>query len=312
MKKVLIIISNIAILLVAGFYFLVGGEKQVDLEKKAMASINIKLKLAKIISKTWRQGISNDYLNKCSLGDHNTQSSRCSTEALICFYKNSPLVLENKKYQLKVLKEDLINTYIEIGSYKFILEKKCHTRFLPKRIYSAGAVNYQKDIWDNFHEDVYIDKYYITNKEVLLWNNKLKIKNDLNPNTSLTLDQKKKFCHDKKMKLLQSRYLDAASFLPLRDSKTGYIYKFNSPFNKTNRVSRNCDVIFDKKCGVFNNYKDYAVSWVGINHVLGSIDEIIDNKIDPRYSLKQASLLSLGRKVLGDRVKGAFRCMASY
>ena len=171
-------------------------------------------------------------------------------------------------------------------TFSLKLENHCHEKILPKNNYMAGTKSSQDYIWDNYLYNIYIDKYYVSSVDLLQ-----NIEMDLSrPITDISLDKMKKYCQENGKILLESRYFDAATFYP---SANKVIYKHPFPWTKAHKSfltdkeklkSGDCLNAYVKGCEKFesfNNYKDYSISWIGINHSLGSQPEVFRNSAYP-------------------------------
>ena len=262
------------------------------------------------------------------------------TEALVHsdFYKCNPLLLKcffenSKKIEIKKLKFDFdsftfdrrLRPIVRLKqgqqSYSLKMNYSCTDTYLPQKFYSAGSKN-QNFRWDNFYQDVYIDKNYISNLMVGLWNKK-KYEDLYKPNTSLTLNEKKNYCQTLGKQLLESRYLDAASYYP--EQKEGYFYKHPYPWTKQRprlkeKIKKSdCANIYSKECESIRPYQFYeplSITWMGISNALGNYPEVIENKFIKGQNLMPSSFNYLWndkRNRIGVREplksKGAFRCM---
>jgi hypothetical protein len=93
--------------------------------------------------------------------------------------------------------------------------------------------------------------------------------------------------------------LDAASYFP---SKNQAVFKHFFPWTKKRKSflttndklskanCRNTYVLGCEKFLNFNNYESFAVSWMGINHALGSYMESVSNDFQPKANLKVSNL----------------------
>jgi len=227
----------------------------------------------------------------------------CNPTYLNCFLEQKKIskqfvfLKKNNNYIGKVntgttvVVKDTLNSRV----FSVLLENHCHEKFLPKNNYMAGSQISDEYKWDNFLYDIYIDKYYVSI-------------NDLKPNsdkdlsqatTDITLSAMKNFCESKGNILLENRYFDAATFYP---SSNKVIYKHPYPWTKSrksflseggNIKVGNCQNAFVKGCieyVPFHNKSGLSLSWIGIDHSLGSLPEVFRNTFNPRANLKVSSL----------------------
>lgn len=196
------------------------------------------------------------------------------------------------------------------------LHNTCSDLYLPHGIYSAGTVDESRDTWDNFGQKIYIDKYYVTKKDVNEWieAKKLNRKRVLDPMwlpfpaTDLTEKERIGYCAFRGKQLLDSRVLDAASFIP--DPKVnsgGKVYK--SPYhwtkgkresflfqartqNKTQLSVADCNKAYVASCqrkSMAVHFPADAVTWMGMKYPLGFYPEFIVNHFHPEYNLVPSS-----------------------
>jgi len=201
-------------------------------------------------------------------------------------------------------------------SVEIYLEDSCNDTYLPKRIYAIAPYDENKVHlewkWDNFDEHIFIDKNYVTFRDIKDWVDfdhffsDFKIKNSIPaeaallaaPATGLSIEQAKRYCHFRGKKLLQSRVLDAASFHPVALRKTKRSVIFRGPFpwsyeRKNSQIykywhdqipfdQKLCAKIFTKECFIKDRFPfpiEVSASWIGIFNVLGGYAEILDNKL---------------------------------
>lgn len=272
--------------------------------------------------------------------------TRCNPGFLQCLYlqKSSPLhnlkfERENSKLKFELVPYEnnkiykVISRQISSGSFlptygielklkatnypkfsmKFILEDSCHNTFLPQRKYAYGKEN-KKEIleWDNFDQNIFVDKFLVSNREIKEFNETLSRdfifdpKNLSYPATKLSFKQMKEYCAFRSKELLMAHIYDAASFLPtdLEDVepikvKRGPLYwtkDIKTSFLKDrNKVQVNqdiCNLIYSKDCLKNYNYDPYFTnsSWMGINNSLGGPLEAFYNPIEPDKNLKLSSI----------------------
>lgn len=177
----------------------------------------------------------------------------------------------------------------------------CRDVYLPKKKYSAGSRKRQNFIWDNLDENVYIDKYYVSNYDVREWKKRLnlplsKMEKKLPlfaPNTTLTAKEKQKYCFASNRKVLESRYFDAASYIPNKKQNPKMIKKFPYHWTKKRSVKKfDCFDVYYKGCESKRSFKFFeglSTSWMGIDYVLGGYMEYLPNKFDATKNLKVSS-----------------------
>jgi len=213
-------------------------------------------------------------------------------------------------------------------SIDIFLEDSCNEAYLPKRVYAIGPFDENKIHlewkWDNFEQEIFVDKNYISFRELKDWINydlffPDKILEDLIPNekielsapaTGLSIEQMSRYCNFRGKELLHSRVFDAASFHPVNlqarkrevvfrgpfpwsyERKDSEIYKFweneDSEFDK-----RTCSKIITKEC-IKDNTRAFplesAPTWIGIFNSLGGYGEVVINKLTPEDNVHPSSI----------------------
>ncbi|MBD66351.1 MAG: hypothetical protein CME62_14165 [Halobacteriovoraceae bacterium] len=272
-----------------------------------------------------------------------------TTAELACNYSFIECLLDHdERYKHEEMTSQDYAQYITIAfqlddnKYTLKLDKNCHEVELPKNIYSAGALGAENQlVWDNYQYQIYIDKYYVSEHEVLLWakrtkNTELvaKLKKSTRPAFGLSLRERNKYCQDHGKFLLESRVFDAGSFYPSNDQLN---FKSEVPWTKSSRhflksaqplSKSDCKDAYVKGCQKFfawKNKMDIGLTWIGLRHGLGSYPEVFRNTYESAANLKISNLLlpqehkehRLGRRgdwreknfnQLGSE-KVAFRCM---
>lgn len=219
---------------------------------------------------------------------------------------------------IKSTSRGIILSFLENNHKKLFtlrLQNTCNQKLLPKNIYSAGIGSKKEFIWDNFDYDILIDRNYVTELDVLQWflsknkddlikEKKLKkkvskYKFNSTVALNLTLKQQVTYCSWRGKYLLSSRALDAATYFP---SKNQSVYKHFFPWTKKRKSfltsgeklsKSNCQKAYIKGCNQFlpfNNIESFAISWMGINHSLGSHMESISNDFFPKANLKVSNM----------------------
>lgn len=165
------------------------------------------------------------------------------------------------------------------------LENHCHEKYLPKKIYDASVLIKNQFKWDNDTYDIYIDKYYASELGKVI--------------DHYSIDQMKNYCQAQGKILLESRYFDAATFFPAQNK---IVYKHPYPWTKSARsfltdetklTHGHCQNAYVKDCEKFfpfHNYLGLSLSWMGIDHSLGSYREFFRNTFVAKANLKMSSL----------------------
>lgn len=189
--------------------------------------------------------------------------------------------------------------YYSLQDIDFSLKFKdvCRSVSLEKKLYNAGPVKDQNYLWDNYAENVYIDKQYVNNLDKVL-SLKGKLENIKDPHLPLLNFPEKemqKICYDLGGQLLENRYFDAAVNYPTKIVNK-IINKYPYPWTKRRELSSEeessrCYKSFSKECSniPYMYHSDYSPSWIGIYHSLGSYMEYFNNKFYPGFNLKVSS-----------------------
>ena len=200
-----------------------------------------------------------------------------------------------------------------------MLSNTCNNTFLPQRKYSYGPIKienvsrrkkieYEKYdwFWDNRGRNIYLDKYLVSNFQVLQWQYKIGAQFDSItyekwhlPSTSLSLEQMNKYCEYHNKRLMQAHFMDAASFIPSDEKNINPIKIFKKPYPWTRKkelfeieqIPKYCGKIYSKECLAkdYNPYHDDSVTWMGLFSVLGGPLEAYNNLIVPDKNLKLSS-----------------------
>lgn len=234
--------------------------------------------------------------------------------------------MTTKKYQVEFSIEGE-----KSSSFSVVLEDVCKDTFLPENIYSEGSNKEDSEKWDNFGRKIYIDKNYVTNLDTDIWRKlqgkKMKYgpKKWPKPSTELNLSERIKYCQFMGKQLLQSHILDAASFIPNKNSvKQKFIYKPAYPWTKNTRKSflfkakkndsfkvteKHCDRAYIKECNTLKPYKFFetnTATWIGLYSTLGGYMESVDNKFDLKKSLKPSSFYFSAKSIWHEIGKRAY------
>lgn len=201
---------------------------------------------------------------------------------------------------------------------KVKLENTCNSVLLPERIYAAGTYEDTSKIWDSFGQKIFVDRYYVSNKDVNEWIEASGVKLSPQkeplwypfPSTNLTLEQRRQYCAFRGKQLLASRVLDAASYIP-DDSKVNAadpIYKYPYYWTKNKRESflmkaregrlagltpQDCARAYVLGCqnqDLIVHFPSDPVSWMGMKMPLGYYPESVVNHFDPTKNLMPSSL----------------------
>ncbi len=288
------------------------------------------------LQRIWIEGDLENIWNKnCeeSLGKKKNISeyyTRCNPSFLQCYFGNmkfikveyngdefqiSPERINNKVYTYDKLEKSIqVNLRHKSNSdqsLNVILQDACHETYLPQRVYTHTSfendqVSYWK--WDNFNRHIFVDKFLVTNRDVLDWldfdeqNNFTEFeKKNLSkskkaaPVTTLTVDKMKKYCEFFGKKILSSYVFDAATFHPGdydNTSPSGFItsyfpwtdrfkesFLYKSKNDDYQLTKKDCDLIFTKECTfkyMMEFYSRKSSSWIGIFQVMGGYPQYLE------------------------------------
>lgn len=255
---------------------------------------------------------------------------------VISRYKNSHVGYPDHSYLFEVQNER--------GKLQFLLEDTCRDVYLPQRKYAIGpykgAENFQDEFyWDNFERHLFIDKEYISNRDVVEFNlysgDKIDVKKitDLTrmafPATNLMPEDMRKVCAFRGKRLMESHLFDAATFFPANPKEKnpdvvfrgpypwsyrpdGFLYEYQYGEEKTANLSlRECRKAYVQECQGLTAYIAYSnnsLSWLGIKHSIGGYFEYMVNKRERYKTIKASSfnfqasskLNQLGKRIAWD------------
>ncbi len=193
-----------------------------------------------------------------------------------------------------------------------LLADNCQEVFLQNRAYAYGeeltgkAAQESEDYrFDNFGQNIYIDRHLVTNTEINDWIDfgnseftKGLVKKESDelflPATDLLFDQMQNFCSYKGKQILLAHYADAASFLPMDLDETLPKKNTRSPYYWTKKKSEfkpDCNLIYAQECLSKNPFRlnSGSPSWAGMMDSMGGVFEAFRNPIDPESNLKASS-----------------------
>lgn len=329
MTKFKFIIPKIALLLVVGILFFVYKSKYLSNPDKINQAKDNKITyFANYLHSIWTIGPSHDEILACKNLDKTAPINfyRCNKDFLKC------ALGKKHKFNDQVYDITIANHNVWFKSkdedYKFKLTDRCHMSYLPQKKYSYGLTNEPQYLWDNLSQNIYIDKFYVSNQDIYNWNPNLIKESNYRANLNLSTDQKIKYCGSKGKKLLEARFFDAASFIYDQDQKNNYFYKHKTSFTKgrsflssNDELSiKNCYRAYVKGCEKFyefKNFDDMSLTWIGINYSLGSHPEEMVNRFDNDLNFKESSMHldknskahKVGHRINKKDKKGAFRCI---
>lgn len=220
---------------------------------------------------------------------------------------------------------------------KIILENTCSDTFLPRRKYAYGEGTKPEILeWDNLDANIFIDKYLVSNRDVLEWKNfskrddiKLGTEESYLPNVSLSTELKNEYCLFRGKKLLQAHIFDAGSFVPYdltnetpdKIKRTTYFWTKDNLTPLPIPTKESCKNLYSLECILITGFDPYYSnpSWMGMNTTLGGPIEEFNNILEPEKNIKlSSSNFSYKHKFQKLSVRGssdlydkkAFRCMS--
>ncbi len=188
-----------------------------------------------------------------------------------------------------------------------LLNDSCQEVYLPSRAYAygeevSGAEDYR---FDNFNQNIYIDRHLVTNQEINEWIDfgnpeftkgilKKEADETFLPAINLTEEQMENYCSFKGKQLLLAHYFDAATFLPMDLEDVLPKKNTRSPYYWTKKKSEfkaDCNLIYAKECFATKSYQLNSTSptWAGVMDSMGGVLEAFRNPIDPESNLKASS-----------------------
>lgn len=196
-----------------------------------------------------------------------------------------------------------------------ILNDTCRDTYLPQRIYGHGKGQGIRDlefVWDNFDRNIFIDKFYVTNRQVNEWRifqgNENKIVKDPKnwPKPAILRRQEQvEYCRFVGKRLLEAKLFDAASMPPsdFKNPQTTSIYRPATPWMRDLSKSflgvarinpdyqltpLDCQLAQVQGCPEKYFTTDSA-SWNGVHYLLGFYPESMNNFYDPPKNIKMSS-----------------------
>jgi hypothetical protein len=261
---------------------------------------------------------------------------RCNPILLQCNYLFNPKLNyrfvkpekgndENHKMYRYLTKSNTSHVGLEPSGYLFTVEDKqshkqlnllladqCQEVFLQNRVYAYGeeiSGKPSEDIedyrFDNFNQNIYIDRHLVMNSEVNDWIDfgnpnftkgikKIEADELFMPATGLNYSQMENFCSFKGKQMMQAHYFDAATFLPMDLSVVSPKKNNRSPYYWTKKKSEfkeDCNLLYAQECVRKKAFhiNSTSPSWAGIMDSMGGVFEVFRNPIDPESNLKASS-----------------------
>jgi len=200
---------------------------------------------------------------------------------------------------------------------RMILTDTCRDTYLPQRIYGYSRSNERQDegfIWDNFGRDLFIDKFYVTNRQLNEWmilkGESSKVEPDRKKWPLPALISKKEqieYCSFYGKRLLEAKIFDAAAMSPteIKNPTPDNINRPDTPWQRdlsktflgVARINPDyqltpldCELAEVKGCEI-KYFSTDSVTWMGFHYPLGFYPESVENFIEPSKNLKLSSHL---------------------
>ncbi len=257
----------------------------------------------KELKKEWEYAYSFEKLKCPNLTEYSDNIGqnyfRCNPYYFECFlqgYNDKEIQIKEIKSNLKYFKKSKVlaksmysGEHIPHHGVFFVLSKNdvfqevifeniCKSVYLPKKVY----ITTDKYQWDNFNQNIYIDKFHVSNRDIDEWKqlkgekSQIKMKDFPKAATNLDKNQMNDYCSFYGKHLLKSHVYDAG--VVLTNNKT--IYPF--PMIKSQRIKKilneiTCKQLYSSECDNKNYYSTYASSWIDIYQVQGGPFEYVEN-----------------------------------
>ncbi len=195
------------------------------------------------------------------------------------------------------------------------LADSCRDKYLPQRIYGYGKVKDKRSegfIWDNFDRHLFLDRFYVTNRQVNEWYLLTGMPEKITQNRKhwarpalLSRSDQEAYCAYYGKRLLEAKLFDAATMAPSepKDPLPQKVPRPETPWQRDHSrsflgMSRinpdyqltplDCQLAQVEGCPERYFTSDSA-TWMGIHHALGFYPESFMNFIEPTLNLKASS-----------------------
>ncbi len=202
-------------------------------------------------------------------------------------------------------------------SQVLILTDTCRDTYLPQRSYGYSKVADKRDngfIWDNFDRNIFIDKFYVTNRQVNEWKiltgRSDSIEKDRTrwPHPALiNLKDQRDYCAYYGKRLLEAKLFDAGTMTPadLKETLPMRVYRPETPWQRDlsktflgiarinpdyQLTPLDCQLAEVQGCNE-KYFSTDSATWMGIHFGLGFYPESLENFIEPKKNLKMSSRL---------------------
>ena len=196
-----------------------------------------------------------------------------------------------------------------------IISDTCRDTFLPERIYGYGQVKDQREegfVWDNFDRNIFIDKFYVTNRQVNEWRilsgetGKVEKNRTYWPRpATLSRKEQNAYCHFYGKRLLEAKIFDAAAMSPseMKNAMPEKVYRPDTPWQRDLSKSflgmarinpdyqltpLDCQLAQVQGCHE-KYFSTDSASWMGMHFLLGFYPESLENFIESDKNIKKSS-----------------------
>lgn len=229
--------------------------------------------------------------------------------------------LHRPEYAVEV---ELVSGQFPGLSSRLLLGDICGMTYLPHGKYAYGPMpgklnrNHKEWNWDNHGRFLYLDKFMVTNRDIIDWVEFGNGNPDLlagtagkvlaAPATHLLPEQMEKFCAFRGKQLMQAHVYDAATFVPFKNElkektihRGAYPWSFKDSVGHLYQAQRDgsftptqetCQIVYSSECiGEFplEHRGKLSNAWTGLYQVLGGYPEYMKNQIEPDKNVKMSS-----------------------
>lgn len=229
-------------------------------------------------------------------------------------YDPVPVISPNNRYMETLrsgYKIEMEVRGIQGLSQPMLLAETCRDTYLPQRVYGYSK-NDDGMLWDNFGRNIFIDKFYVTNRQVNEWRL-------LNKEDSKIISDRKVWAHPALLspkeqedycaffgkRVLEAKLFDAASMTPpdLKDSMPLKIPRPDTPWQRDLSKSflgmarinpdyqltpLDCQLAQVQGCHE-KYFSTDSATWMGFHFSLGYYPERLVNFVEPKLNLKKSS-----------------------
>jgi hypothetical protein len=199
---------------------------------------------------------------------------------------------------------------------RMILTDTCRDTYLPQRIYGYARTEDKREegfLWDNFDRDLFIDKFYVTNRQVNEWRILKGEPSKVEPDRKkwplpaiLTKEEQIDYCLYYGKRLLEAKIFDAATMSPteIKNTTPDFIERPDTPWQRDlsktflgiarinpdyQLTPLDCELAQVKGCEE-KHFTTDSVTWMGFHYPLGFYPESLQNFVEPLKNLKLSSI----------------------